>query len=199
MTITNRRIVEETDNDWYKTPYWGTKSLILNETFNGNILEPCCGSGEMSEVLKEINTNVISSDLIYRGYDGSSVKDFLSDIDYPLNIKYDNIITNPPFNLAEEIFTKAYKLSNEKVCLLLRTAFLESSSRYNNIFSNIPPSRIWVFSERLTMYKGDVTNAPKNGGTTSYSWFIWDKASTNNYSEIKWFPPGYKKLFKGIK
>lgn len=48
MSITNRRIVEDTDNDWYKTPYWGTKSLILNETFNGNILEPCCGSGEMS-------------------------------------------------------------------------------------------------------------------------------------------------------
>lgn len=42
--VTNRRLVEveEVDHDFYVTPPWGTKALILNEKFEGNIWEPAC-------------------------------------------------------------------------------------------------------------------------------------------------------------
>jgi len=34
----------------------------------------------------------------------------------------------------------------------LRLAFLEGANRANTIFHKAPPSRVWVFSERITFY-----------------------------------------------
>ena len=48
----NRRIVG-TGPDFYPTPRWGTLALLEHVGFKGLILEPCCGEGDMSEVLVE--------------------------------------------------------------------------------------------------------------------------------------------------
>ena len=42
--------------------------LLGLETFDKNILEPCCGEGHISNVLKDAGHIVTSSDLIDRGY-----------------------------------------------------------------------------------------------------------------------------------
>jgi hypothetical protein len=46
--------------------------------------------------------------------------------------------------------------------------FLMSRSRAD---TDNPPSRLWVFSERITFYPAGVK--PKGGGTTAYAWFVW--------------------------
>ncbi len=181
---TNRRLVE-VGVEFYPTPEWGTRSLLARESFIGTITEPCCGSGEMSEVLKETGLPIISSELFDRGY-GITGTDFLASTD-----PADNIVTNPPFILAEEMLDVALRLAKHKVCFLLRTAFLESISRYNRFYRYRPPSRLHVFSERLSMYpKGDRVNG---GGTTSYAWFVWDKsARLQEDTIIRWIEPGWK-------
>ena len=70
--------------------YSMTEQLLQNEEFIGNVLEPSCGKGAISKVLKEHNFEVTSQD-----YDEGLGIDFLK-----FNKKFDNIITNPPFRLA---------------------------------------------------------------------------------------------------
>ena len=69
---------------------------------------------------------------------------------------------------------------------------LEGANRANTIFVDTPPSRVWVFSERITFYPSDVK--PKGSGTTAYAWVVWDKEAPAA-TELKWIKTGYKAKF----
>lgn len=169
--------------DFYPTPAWATHALIDNETFAGTIWECACGDGVMSEVLKLTGNPVESSDLYNRGY-GEVGRDFLD-----ADRRVPNIITNPPFHSAEGFVARSLQLAERKFALLLRLAFLEGANRTRTIFHANPPSRVWVFSERITFY---AKGAPRAGsGTTAYAWFVWDKSHTGA-TELEWFKPGYR-------
>jgi len=169
--------------DFYPTPKWATHALIDNERFVGDIWECACGDGTMSQVLEETGFNVPSSDLFDRGY-GEAGINFLT-----ATRRRDNIVTNPPYNCAEGFVRSGVKNSKRKFALLLRLAFLEGANRAKTIFSESPPSRVWVFSERITFYP---KNAERKGsGTTAYAWFVWDK-DANNETRLNWLKPGYK-------
>ncbi len=169
--------------DFYPTPEWATRALIDNETFAGEIWECACGDGAMSETLLRNGNQVYSSDLYDRGY-GEANLDFLSS-----SRKTKNIITNPPYNSAEQFLHHALELADQKVALLLRLAFLESAKRCRSIFQVTPPTRVWVFSERITFYPNGIRTG--GSGTTAYAWFVWDKTTSMN-TELNWLPPGYK-------
>jgi len=186
---TTKRLAPIDGTDFYHTPSWATHALIEVEKFSGDILEPACGLGHMSEVLKLTGNNVISTDIYDRGY-GNNIENFLDTIDHP---QIDNIITNPPYNLAEEFFHIGYKRTKKKLCLLLRLAFLEGINRQNTIFNITPPSKVWVFSERITFYEYGAEI--KSSGTTAYAWYIWDKSMVENKTELKWIPTGIKKKY----
>lgn len=183
---TVKRFADLGGPDFYPTPKWATYALINNEPFDGDIWECACGDGAMSEVLAESGSHVESSDLYDRGY-GEIGHDFLS-----TKRRASNIITNPPFNSAEGFVAKALAQADKKFALLLRLAFLESANRANNIFSVTPPSRVWVFSERITFYPKNVKKA--GSGTTAYAWFVWDK-NKRGPTELAWFKPGYKRQY----
>lgn len=169
--------------DFFPTPRWATHALIDNEKFKGNIWESACGDGAMSEVLATTGCKIKSTDLFNRGY-GEGGHDFLT-----ATHKADNIVTNPPYNCAEGFVANGLKLVNHKFALLLRLAFLEGGNRANTIFTTNPPSRVWVFSERITFYMKGAKQA--GSGTTAYAWFVWDKSAPTG-TELKWFKPGYK-------
>lgn len=183
---TLKRTADLDGPDFYPTPAWATHALIDNEKFAGDIWECACGNGAMTEVLETTSNPVWSSDLYDRGF-GEVGIDFTK-----TDRRFDNIVTNPPYNSAEGFVRKGVELANRKFALLLRLAFLEGVNRANTIFSQHPPSRVWVFSERITFY---MAGAEKKGsGTTAYAWFVWDKDSPSG-TELKWFKPGYKKAY----
>jgi hypothetical protein len=169
--------------DFFPTPAWATFALIDNEDFKGDIWESACGDGAMSIVLERTGCSVRSTDRFERGY-GESGHDFLA-----ATTRAGNIVTNPPYNCAEGFVASGVKLAKRKFALLLRLAFLEGANRTNTIFSRIPPSRVWVFSERITFYMKGAQQA--GSGTTAYAWFVWDKQAVAG-TELKWFKPGYK-------
>lgn len=183
MAITNRRLVEFDGADFYKTPEWATKALLHYETFSGLIHEPCCGDGAIAEVLRSDGYEVLATDLYDRGY-GEGGQDFLQS-----NIKSSSVVTNPPYAIASDIITKALELADDKVCMLLRTAFLEGSGRYKNLFSVNPPARVRVFSERVSMYPAGQERG--SGGTTCFSWFVWARDHIGP-TELHWIEPGFK-------
>ena len=180
---TTKRFADIDGPDFYPTPAWATHALLDNEKFSGDIWECACGDGSMSEVLMTTGNKVWSSDLFDRGY-GESGVDFLTS-----QIRSDNIITNPPYNAAKKFVEAGIPLVKNKFALLLRLAFLEGADRARTIFSDCPPSRVWVFSERITFYPAGAER--KGSGTTAYAWFVWDKNASDR-TELKWLAPGYK-------
>jgi hypothetical protein len=183
---TTKRFADLDGPDFYPTPRWASFALIENERFQGDVWECACGDGAMSAVLEETGNTIISSDLYDRGF-GEIGHDFLT-----TTRSFRNIITNPPFHSAEGFVAVAFKQAQAKFALLLRLAFLEGAHRAETIFCARPPSRIWVFSERITFYPKDARRA--GSGTTAYAWFVWDKDHIGP-SELAWFKPGYKSKY----
>jgi hypothetical protein len=93
---TAKRFADLDGPDFFPTPRWATFALIDNEKFQGDIWECACGDGAMSEVLEQTGNTVVSSDLYDRGY-GEHGIDFTK-----TKRRHSNIITNPPYNCAEE-------------------------------------------------------------------------------------------------
>jgi hypothetical protein len=180
---TLKRFADLDGPDYFPTPKWATQALVDNEKFEGDIWECACGDGAMSHVLEETGSDVYSSDLYQRPYGDAGI-DFLT-----ATRKASNIVTNPPYNSAEGFVKAGLEKADKKLALLLRLAFLEGSNRNRTIFTASPPSRVWVFSERITFYPSGVKAA--GSGTTAYAWFVWDKDAPKT-TELKWFKPGYK-------
>ncbi len=180
---TMKRFADLDGPDFFPTPAWATHALIDNERFEGDIWESACGNGAMSDVLALSGQRVISTDLHDRGYGEGGVDFLLS------NRRAPNIVTNPPYNAAEGFVEAGLRKADRKFALLLRLAFLEGANRQRSIFTTKPPSRVWVFSERITFYPAGAVQ--KGTGTTAYAWFVWDHAATTP-TELKWFKPGYK-------
>jgi len=180
---TTKRIADLDGPDFYPTPRWATFALIENERFQGDIWECACGDGAMSDVLSETGRTVASSDLYDRGFGGVGHNFLTTKRTAP------NIVTNPPFHSAENFMKMAAQQAQGKFALLLRLAFLEGANRANTIFHRTPPSRVWVFSERITFYPKNAKVA--GSGTTAYAWFVWDKDHAGP-TELAWFKPGFK-------
>ena len=158
--------------DYYATPPSATKKLLENETFSKFILEPACGEGHISEVLKQNWHEVLSSDIVDRWY--GDTLDYLNDMNFFESWHWD-IITNPPFSKSQEFVEKSMDIirDGQKVAMLLRIQFLEWVKR-NAMFKEYPPKIIYVFSRNIRCAKnGDFKNATGNAST--YCWFVWEK------------------------
>lgn len=172
---------ERADKDYYATEPAATEWLTKIEQFRNPILEPSCGEGHISEVLKAHGYEVVSRDLADRGY--GEVADFLS----ADNTRWDgDIVTNPPYAFAQEFVEKALAIIPEgrKVAMFLKLTFLEGKRRAG-LFNAYPPKRVCVSRSRLLCAKnGDFESSP--GSATAYAWFIWEKGY-NGAPEIRWF------------
>nr|WP_314662061.1 hypothetical protein [uncultured Prevotella sp.] len=181
LGASNHSLGEREKDDYYATEPKATEWLLKLETFNSPILEPSCGEGHISEVLINGGCQVVSRDLIDRGY--GEVADFLS----ADNTKWDgDIITNPPYKYAQEFVEKALQIIPDgcKVAMFLKVQYLEGKRR-RKMFDTMPPKRIWVSSSRLKCaINGDFDNM--TGSATAYAWFIWEKGFHGD-TIIKWF------------
>ena len=167
-TSTTRDRVE---NDYYATPPESTLKLLEVEEFKGNVLEPCCGEGHISEVLKEKGFEVSSNDLVNRGY-GEDHKDFLREGFRT----YDNIITNPPYKHAREFIVKSLEITTGKVAMFCKIQLLEGVARYD-MFQNTPLKTVYVFTKRQNPWRNGSPvdeNGKKWASTMCFAWFVWE-------------------------
>jgi hypothetical protein len=158
---------EREADDFYPTPPYAVERLLEREVFSGNIWECACGEGDISEVFKNKGFEVISTDLINRGY-GEQI-DFLKS-----ELVADNIVTNPPYKLALDFVLKAKKQGRKKIAMFLKTVWLESETRFDMFQDkDFPLKTVYQFSKRVSLYKGGVKM--KNSGMIAYAWYVWDK------------------------
>jgi hypothetical protein len=179
------------ENDFYATNPQAL-NLFLNKLkedrieLSQTIWECACGEGHLSKALLEKGYYVRSSDKIDRGY--GDVEDFLKVKDR----WHSDILTNPPFKLAEQFVEKGMELleSNNKLILFLKIQFLESLSRYK-LFKKYPLKYLYIHSSRQQCCKD--ANFEKYTATTQcYCWFIWEKGYSGD-TIIRWIE-GKKQL-----
>ena len=178
-TSTSRKRVE---NDFYATPIESTIALLGREKFSGVILEPCCGEGHISEALKDYGYEVISNDMVDRGY-GEYNEDFLNSKSLTAN----NVITNPPFKYAKEFIEKSLEVTTGKVAMFCKIQLLEGVSR-REMFDNTPLKTVYVFTKRQNpLRNGNPVdeNGKKWASTMCFAWFVWEHGYEGKPS-IEW-------------
>ena len=160
-------------HDFYATDPDSTKLMLNNITLEGDVLEPNCGEGHISEVLKDCGYNVYSTDLINRGYGEEFGIDFLT---HDYGKKFDNVVMNPPFKNIEQFIKKALSVSNNKVVCFARLQLLESAKR-KELFEGTPIKKVLVHSTRQCAWKNGSPVDEKGkrwASTQAYAWFIWE-------------------------
>ena len=177
-------------NDFYATEPRAVELLLEQENFSHKIWEPACGMGHISEVLKQNGYEVLSTDLIDRGYGEARSLDFLNikkeTIDELNTFHNQDIVTNPPYKYALEFVLKALELVDEgnKVAMFLKLQFLEGKKRRELLFDKYPPKIIYVSSARLNCAKnGDFDSY--GSSAIAYAWFVWEKSYKGD-TIIKW-------------
>lgn len=168
----------------YETPRNCTTGLLSVEFFDGPIWEPAVGRGAIAGVLQAARYPVIGTDLHDWGMSGASVgRDFLLEP----KLLAPNVVTNPPFSIAEHFVRHALDLGAEKVALFLRLAFLEGEKRRKSLFLKHPPVRVWVMSKRRTLWRADDPAAKETGGALAFCWMVWERGNTDP-PIIGWLP-----------
>ena len=167
-------------DDFYATSPEAAEWLIRIEDLNPNIWECACGMGHLSKVFEKHGFNVMSTDLVDRGYGIGGVNFLTQNLPF-----YGDIVTNPPYKYAQEFIEKALRLvyDGNKVCMFLKIQFLEGKKR-REFFEKYPPKRIWVSSSRIKC--GNNGTFSDSSSMLALAWYVWEKGYQGD-TTVRWF------------
>jgi hypothetical protein len=203
MSATNRsKFRESHPNDYYVTPDWIVEDLLSTITSNTDdkleyanivsmanshgVLDPCAGGrtgltlptypNVLGRYLPDAGVTSLDiredADADYKGVDFLG---FSNDLDV-LNQKYGLIISNPPFQTAQEFIERSYDMlvPGGNVIFLLRLGFLGSAKRFA-FFQKYKPDIIFVHHKRPSFSENGKTDADY------YAHFVFRKSDSKNY------------------
>lgn len=173
------------ENDFYKTDPKALEVFLDNFELHKNVWECACGDGGLSEVLISHGYNVLSTDIVDRGYKNLLFTKNFFEFDAEYN---GDILTNPPYKYATEFVLHSLELipTGNYVVMFFPIQFLESQKRYDSVFKKFPPKYVYVFSNRVdTAMNGEFEKYKKCGPTRCYCWFVWEKGF-NGEPIIRW-------------
>lgn len=165
------------NDDWYVEPGWCVELLAKHIKFNGSIHDPCCGMGTIPNAL-----NGSGSDIVDRGFCFRQ-QDFFLDV-----ARYENIVTNPPYNRAQQIIEHALNHSVDRVAALVQMKFLNSQRRHG-LFSQQRTEKVIVLSKRPSMPPGrlliEMGENIRGNGSIDFCWVVW-KQDHAGPATIEW-------------
>jgi len=174
-------------NVGYIEPHWVSARLFEAEPFRGAIWDPACGMGRIVESAELAGLTTFGTDLVDRGgsarchavqHDGTRTYDFLAPRPDHDCIRADNVVTNPPFALAQAFAERAVELVSHKVAVLFPTARL-NAARW---LQHLPLAHVWLLSPRPSMPPGEAIQRGDKpvGGKTDFCWLILSRAHTES-------------------
>jgi hypothetical protein len=183
-----RHALSERRDDLYETPPVAIEALLRHERLPQRLWDPCCGPGNIVNVLRAAGHEVLASDLVDYGDPTHFYRrDFLMERKAPDGCE--GVVMNPPFKLAEEFIAHALDLS-PLVIVLLRLAFMESERR-TRILEGRGLARIHQFRKRLPMMHRAGWEGRKANSGMAFCWMIWDRshAGPTTIDRISWERP----------
>ena len=177
----NHSKYERAVNDYYATDPLAIDMLEKHGLLDKNVkyYEVACGDGSLSKRLESYGYEVISSDLVDRGY-GTPNKDFLKDTE----MKDGNIITNPPYKYLQDFILKGLELANNKLYIFAKIQSLEGIRRYENIYSKRTPEKVCVFVKRIKCYRNGIQK--DYSSAVCYCWLIFDNKNPTDDTKLIW-------------
>ena len=160
-------------NDYYATNPKAISRLLRQKKLPHVIYECACGEGHLSEELKKHGHEVISTDLIDRGY-GTGGIDFLK----VSKLKKDCacILTNPPYKFTLEFIEHSLELLPEcgEAIFLLNVNNLAGKTRYERLYSKGCLKEVFLFPDRIACAKnGDFASV--SSSAVNYAGFVFAK------------------------
>ena len=155
------------DLDHYDTPKYTIQSLLDVHSIRYPVLEPCAGNLAISNMLTE---GVVYTNDINELSPAKRNVDYLDKTGFRF-FGYKTIITNPPFNIAQQIIERALEDVHEggEVIMLLRLNFLGANIR-KQFWQDVPLKHIYVLSKRPRFHG--------SGDSVEYAWFIFERGYT---------------------
>lgn len=181
LGASNHSEKEREQNDFYATDPNALEIFLKALERDGfklhkRIWEPACGMGHLSKVLESKGYDVLSTDLIDRGYGLADENTNFLNSDVYSDIKFEgDVLTNPPYKYAKEFVETALNKINygNYVIMFLKIQFLEGQNR-RKFFDKYPPKYVYVNSARqLCAMNGEFHKY--NATALCYCWFIWEK------------------------
>jgi len=165
------------ENEHYVEPFWVSERLFDEEDFIGGIYDPACGFGRIPQAAQKAGYVTYATDIVDRGYSG--VRDFFE----PSTVRWQNIVSNPPFDVFEEFARRALKCTAHKVALIMPTARL-NAARW---LESTPLRRVWLLTPRPSMPPGKVIleKGKVGGGKSDYCWIVMEHGYRGK-PELKW-------------
>lgn len=158
----------------YVTPRWAVDAILRKEILSPLVIDPCTGTGVLSEAARRAGYLPLPIDIHDWGYPGTCVKDFLSVDRHEIPDREFSVLMNPPFSKATHFVQKAFSLGARKVLCFQRFSWFESRSR-KPFFDERPPARVYVCGDRATCWRHDlIGNETQNGTTTAHAWFVFE-------------------------
>jgi len=157
--------------DWYVEPEWCSVRLFELEKFEGPIWDPAAGTGRIAHAAEKAGYEAHATDINPTG-PGVATLDFRA---APLRSYSINIVSNPPFSLAEVFAKWSLAVAAHKVVLLLPANWVQGDKR-SRWLETTPLRRVLFLTPRPSMPPGAVvvSGGKPGNGTTDYAWFIWD-------------------------
>ena len=180
LGASNHSKQERETMDYYATEPKAIDLLAAKFDIPHRVWECACGGGSLSQRLKERGHEVISTDIIDRGYEGFNGEcDFLSRLFHP-KIEGDYaIVTNPPYKFVTEFVLTALDVLPDGcyLCLFLKTTALESRGRWEKIYKTTPRYVFQCIDRILCAKNAEFEDARRNlgAGAQAYAWFVWQK------------------------
>lgn len=163
---------ERDAHDWYMEPEWVSTRLFEAERFEGRVWDPACGVGRIVQSARNAGHQALGSDAIARSAMlGCTVSDFLICDEQAAE---PNIVSNPPFGIAEKFVAHALNLAERKVAMLLPANWVQGDKR-SRWLATTPLRRVLFITPRPSMPPGSAVAAGQKpgNGTTDYCWMIW--------------------------
>lgn len=171
----------EPDN-WYVEPDWCAQRLFEVERFEGEIVDPCAGTGSILRGARALGIQARGSDLRERGFPPvMGGKDFFAEAGgwWPGYYPCPNIVSNPPYGrdpdggrLEERFLLLALARTRRKVAAFLPSAWLTARQRF---LDGLPLYRVYQVSPRPACPPGPFLAAggkPGNG-RQDFSWVVF--------------------------
>ena len=159
----------------YETPEWAARAILEKEILTKHVVDPCCGTGILSEAAIASGSIVASYDIHDWGYKPTTVLDWLSDEHGYVGMPLATLFMNPPFSFATQFVEKAIERKFRKIIVFQRFNWFESQTR-RGFWDKHPPNRVYVCGDLAACWRHDLAPEERKSSTpTAHAWFVWDR------------------------